>query len=83
MRKRYFGEAQAFEFIWQHCDDDGTWAGDPTTVAAEFNVSEDEAHAALSELSDRALIEILVPGVFAIMHWRERDEPGEEREELR
>jgi hypothetical protein len=78
MKSKYFGEENVFEFIWQHADRDGMWAGDPTTVAAEFNVSEDEAHAALSELSDRALIEILVPGMYAIMRWRERDDPGED-----
>jgi predicted transcriptional regulator of viral defense system len=49
-----------------------------STVAAEFNVSEDECHATLSELCDRGFIEKLVPGKFAIVNWPERDDPGEE-----
>ena len=43
MRRKYFAEEYVFEFIWQHCDNDGLWDGDAETLAAKFNVSEDEA----------------------------------------
>jgi hypothetical protein len=43
MRRKYFGWGQVFEFIWRHCDRDGLWDSDAETVAAKFNVSEDEA----------------------------------------
>ena len=42
-RKRYFDWEQAFHFIWQGADDDGIWNGDASTLAAEFDVSEDAA----------------------------------------
>jgi hypothetical protein len=79
MRRKYFGEEYVFEFIWQHCDNDGIWSGDASTVAAKFGVSEDEAYDALSELCDRGLIEKLVPGKFAIARWPERDDASRER----
>jgi predicted transcriptional regulator of viral defense system len=54
------------------------WDDDGSTVATEFSVSEDKAHEMLSDLADRGLIEKLVPGKYAIMKWRERDDPVEE-----
>ena len=42
-RKKYFDEERAFEFIWQNTDRDGIWHGDASTLAAEFDVSEDAA----------------------------------------
>ena len=47
-------------------------------MAADFHVSEVEAHEMLSDLAHRGLIEKLVPGKFAIVRWRERDDPGED-----
>jgi hypothetical protein len=77
MRKKYCDQETVFAHIWENADNDGFWAGDASTVAAAFNVSEDEASDTLSELCDRSLIERLVPRKYAIMRWRERDEPGE------
>ena len=78
MRRKYFAEEYVFEFIWQHCDNDGLWDGDAETLAAKFNVSEDEDYDALSELCDRGHVERLVPGAYAITEWRERDEPADD-----
>jgi hypothetical protein len=78
MKRKYFGWERVFDFIWQHRDRDGLWAGDAASVAAEFHVSEDEAHDVLADLSDRGLIEPLLPGKYAIAKWRERDDPDEE-----
>jgi hypothetical protein len=36
----------------QHCDNDGMWDGDASTLAAIFDVTEDEAHDVLGELCD-------------------------------
>ena len=78
MRKKYFDWEYVFEFVWNNADHDGLWDGDATTLAAEFAVTEAEAHSMLGELCDRGLIEKLYPGKFAITKWRERSEPGEE-----
>jgi hypothetical protein len=79
MRTRYFGWEYVFEHICQRCDRDGLWEGDDASLAEEFRVSEDEAHCALGDLADQGLIETLYPGKFAIVKWRERDDPsGEE-----
>jgi hypothetical protein len=79
MRKKYCDQESVFEHIWNHTDADGLWDGDASTIAAEFYVSEDEAHDVLGDLADRGLIEKLVPGKYAIVRWRERDDPsGEE-----
>ena len=78
MRTRYFGWEYIFEHICQRCDRDGLWTGDASTLAAAFNVGEDEAYAALSELCDRGHVERLPPGTYAITKWRERDDPGED-----
>jgi hypothetical protein len=78
MRRKYFGWEQVFEFVWKNADRDGTWGGDDATVAGEFGVLEDEADEMLSDLADRGLIERLVPGKFALVRWRERDDPAEE-----
>jgi hypothetical protein len=80
MKRRYFDWEYVFDFIWQHCDGDGLWDGDAASVAAEFHVPEDEAHEVLSDLTDRGLIEPLLPGKFAIANWRERDHSGEEED---
>jgi predicted transcriptional regulator of viral defense system len=78
MRKKYFREEDVFRFIWNAADRGGIWDGDTSTVASEFNVSEAEAHEVLSVICDRGHIEKLVPGKYAIVNWRERDEPAEE-----
>jgi hypothetical protein len=78
MRKKYCDEESVFAHIWVNADEDGLWTGNASTVAAEFNVSEDEAYDALTELCDRGHVEKLVPGTYAISEWRERDDLGEE-----
>ena len=78
MRKKYCDQESVFAHIWDNCDQDGLWAGDASTVAAEFGVSEDETYATLSELCDRGHVERLVPGTYAITEWRERDEPADD-----
>jgi hypothetical protein len=77
MKKRYFGWEYVFEFIWQHCDNDGLWDGDDDSIAVAFGVTEDEAHEMLVQLCQRHLIEKIFPGTFAIMRWEERDDSGE------
>jgi hypothetical protein len=69
-----------FEFVCRHCDRDGPWDGDAESVAADFQVSEDQSDETLSDLADRGLIEKLVPGKFAIVNWTDRDKPAEEAE---
>jgi hypothetical protein len=76
MRKRYFDWEYVFEYIWQHCDKDGIWNGDDASVAAGFDVPEDEAHEILDELCQRHLIENVYPATYAIVRWRDRDDPG-------
>lgn len=78
MRKRYFGEQYVFNFIWEHADREGMWNGDSATVAEEFGVTEDEAHAVLSELCDRNRIQRIGDAKYIIMRWPERDEAPEE-----
>jgi hypothetical protein len=78
MRTRNFGWEYVFEHICQHCDRDGLWDGDAESVAADFHVSEVEAHEMLSDLAHRGLIEKLVPGKYAIVNWPERDEPADD-----
>jgi hypothetical protein len=78
MRKKYFGWEQVFEFIWKNSDRDGFWDGDDAALAAEFGVTEDEAHEVLGELCDRGHVEKLVPGKYAIVNWPERDEPADD-----
>jgi hypothetical protein len=78
MRKKYFDWEYVFGFICQHADADGIWDGDAASVAEEFHVSEDESHEVLSDLADRGLIEPLFPAKYAIVKWREPDDPGEE-----
>ena len=78
MKKNCFCEEKVFAHIWDNADRDGLWTGDASTVAAAFNVSEDESGAALGELCDRGHVEKLVPGTYAITKWRERDDPGGE-----
>jgi hypothetical protein len=77
-RTRYFGWEYVFEHICQHCDCDGIWSGDGATVAAEFSVTEDEAHEVLVELCDRGLIESVFSGTYAITEWRDRDESADD-----
>jgi len=79
MRKRkYCDQETVFEHIWNNVDEDGFWEGDAATLAVEFSTTEDEAHAALGELCDRGLIEKVGPANFAIVNWRERDDPADE-----
>jgi hypothetical protein len=73
-RTKYFDWEQAFHFIWENADRDGIWHGDAASLAAEFDVSEDEAHSVLSELSDRRLIERVYLRTYVIANWRERDD---------
>jgi hypothetical protein len=75
--KKHFSFEEVFEYIWQHCDSEGLWNGDDATLAEEFHVSEDEAHTMLGDLSDRLLIEKVYEGRYAIVKWRERDDPAE------
>jgi hypothetical protein len=53
---------------------DGIWRGDAASLAADFDVSEDEAHSVLSELCDRRLIERVYSQTCVIVNWRERDD---------
>jgi hypothetical protein len=70
-RKRYFDWEQAFHFIWQDVGRDGIWHGCAASLAAEFDVSEDNAESVLDELRDRRLIEKLYTGSFYLSNWRE------------
>jgi hypothetical protein len=80
MEKKYCDQESVFEHIWGNADRDGIWDGSAMTLAEQFNVTEDEAHSALSELCDGNVIEKLYPGKFAIVKWRERDELDEQDE---
>ncbi len=78
-KKKYCDHETVFEHIWNNVDREGLWDGDTATIAEAFGATEDEAHEALGELCDRGLIEKLIPGKFAIVRWREKDDdPGEE-----
>jgi hypothetical protein len=78
MRKKCCCEEEVFAFVWNNADEDGLWSGDAAVIAAEFGVTEDESYSSLSDLTDRGLIEQLYPGNFAIVRWREGNDPGEE-----
>lgn len=73
-RKKYFDDEYAFEFIWQNADHEGIWHGDAASVAAEFGVTEDDAHSALGDLCDRRIIEKVYKQTYIIVNWRKRDE---------
>jgi hypothetical protein len=79
-KKKYFGEEILYEFLWQHCDNDGLWAGDDAAIARKFGVSEGEAHDALAGLCDRGHVEQVFREKYALTKWREReqDDPCEE-----
>lgn len=77
MRKKYLDEESLFAHIWQHCDEDGLWDGDPTTLAAAFKVPEGEAYDLLGKLCDRGLIQRVGTATYIITRWPERDEPPE------
>jgi hypothetical protein len=80
MATRYFGAERVFERIWQDADADGLWQGDSSILAEEFDASEDAAHAVLSELCDRRLIEMVGERCYAIVNWRETEKlAGDER----
>lgn len=81
-RKKYFDEERAFEVIWQNADHDGIWHGDASTLAAEFDVTEDDAHSALSNLCDRRIIEKLYTGKYIIVNWRDRDDADSTRHSI-
>lgn len=70
----YFDWEQAFDFIWQGTDQDGIWNGDASTLAAEFDVSEDAGEEVLDQLRARRLIEKLYTGKYIIVSWRDRDD---------
>jgi len=57
---------------------DGLWGGNDATLAEEFNVSEDEAHDILGDLCARSYVEKLYPGKYAVVRWRERDNPADQ-----
>jgi hypothetical protein len=78
MKKHCFCEQEVFAHLWDNADCDGLWTGDASAVAAEFGVSEDEAHEMLGELCDGHHVEKLVPGKYAIVKWPERDDAGEQ-----
>ena len=78
MKKKCFDWENLFAFIWNHADHDGLWGDDDATLAEEFNVSEDEAHAMLTDLCDRGLIERVCEGKYAVVRWPERDDPAEQ-----
>jgi hypothetical protein len=78
MKKKYFSDESVFEFIWESADRDGMWVGNAATLAAEFGVTEDEAHAMLCELFDRHRIQRLGASKYIITRWRERDDPSED-----
>ncbi len=71
-RRKYFDWEQAFHFIWQNADEDGIWHGNAVSLAAEFEVSEDDTESVLDELRDRHLIEKLCTGSFYLSKWREK-----------
>jgi hypothetical protein len=73
-RKSYFDWERAFHFIWQGADQDGIWNGDASTLAAEFDVSEDAGEEVLDQLRARRLIEKLYTGSYIIVSWRDRDD---------
>jgi hypothetical protein len=79
MWKKYCDQESVFAHIWDNADRDGLWTGDASTVAAEFNVSEDEAYATLSELCDRDRIQRVGNSTYIVTRWPERDEPAEEQ----
>jgi transcription initiation factor IIE alpha subunit len=78
MKKIYFDWEYVFEHICKRADADGLWDGNDDSIAVSFGVTENEAREMLSALSDQGLIEELYPGKYAIVKWRERDDPGEE-----
>jgi hypothetical protein len=83
MRTRYFGWEYVFEHIWNNADPDGLWDGDAASMAAEFGVTEDEAHDVIAELCNRRHIEKVYSGTYAITEWRERERDQSGEEELR
>jgi hypothetical protein len=72
-RKKYFGEEYVFELIWQNADHDGIWHGDAASLAAEFDVTEDDAHSALSQLCDRRIIQRVYKETYIIVNWHETE----------
>jgi hypothetical protein len=78
MKKRHFDWEYVFAFIWRNADEDGLWDGNAETLVEEFNVSENEAHDILVELCARGHVEKLYPGKYAVVRWREPDDPGQE-----
>jgi predicted transcriptional regulator of viral defense system len=82
MRKKHCNRETTFEHIWKHADNDGVWTGDAAIIAAEFGVSENEAHELLGELCDRELIQRVGKMQYIVVKWRERDDAGEEEVNL-
>ncbi len=78
MKRKCFDWESVFAHIWNGADRDGIWNGDAESLAQEFSVTADEAHATLSKLCDRGLLEKVYEGTFAIAKWHEPDDPGAE-----
>ncbi len=72
-RKKYFSEEYVFALIWQNADHDGIWHGDAASLAAEFDVTEDETHSALSQLCGRRIIQRVYKQTYIIVNWHETE----------
>jgi len=75
-RTKYFDWEQAFHFIFENADRDGIWHGSATSLAAEFEVSEQTAGEVLDELRGRRLIERLSTRAYFLSKWSEKDDPS-------
>jgi hypothetical protein len=80
MRKRYFDQESVFEHIWREADQGGMWDGEAETLARKFDVSADEAHDVLGELTARNRIQRIGEAKYIISLWPERDDVNEEDE---
>ena len=72
-RGKYFNEETALEFIWRNADGDGIWRGDAVSLAAEFEVTEDDAYSVLTDLCDSRIIERVYKQTYVIVNWRENE----------
>jgi len=62
MKKKHFDFENFLARIWDCADPDGLGDGGAASVAAEVDVTENEGHAMIWELSGRHLKEKIVPG---------------------
>lgn len=81
-KKKHCDQESVFAHLWNNADADGLWDGDASTVAAAFNVSEDDAQDMLGELCDHHFIERVGTATYIIARWRESDEASDEEEVL-